>query len=185
MGQLDRLRYSFLLPEQPRQRRVDFGVVHALLPHALATLAHTAPDLHIEVTQRETRPALEELRSRAVDLVLGIDYEPAPVARHRDVHRVDLIRERVLLAVPAQDPLAASGDPISLAAVEHAVWAAGQHGTGHGAAVESLTFQLRFQTTNDDNAFNVGGKMVSIPLVQNGSGPVNSRNSAALNVHER
>ena len=29
--------------------------------------------------------------------------------------RADLIRERVLIAVPAQDPLAASGDPISLA----------------------------------------------------------------------
>lgn len=110
----------------------------ALLPHALATLAETAPDLRIEVTQRETRPALEELRSRAVDVVLGIDYEPAPVARHRDVHRGDLIRERVLLAVPADDPLAASGDPIPLAALEHAVWAAGQRGTGHGAAVETL-----------------------------------------------
>jgi DNA-binding transcriptional LysR family regulator len=110
----------------------------ALLPHALATLAEQAPDLRIEVFQRETRPALEELRSRAVDLVLGIDYDPAPVARHRDVDRVDLIRERVLMAVPAQDPLAASGDPISLASVEHAVWAAGHTGTGHAAAVETL-----------------------------------------------
>ena len=64
----------------------------ALLPHALGTLAEQAPDLRIEVFQRETRPALEELRSRAVDLVLGIDYDPAPVARHRDVDRVDLIR---------------------------------------------------------------------------------------------
>ena len=81
----------------------------ALLPHALGTLAEQAPDLRIEVFQRETRPALDELRSRAVDLVLGIDYDPAPVARHRDVDRVDLIRERVLMAVPAQDPLAASG----------------------------------------------------------------------------
>ena len=110
----------------------------ALLPHALGTLAEQAPDLRIEVFQRETRPALDELRSRAVDLVLGIDYDPAPVARHRDVDRVDLIRERVLMAVPAQDPLAASGDAISLASVEHAVWAAGHQGTGHAAAVETL-----------------------------------------------
>jgi DNA-binding transcriptional LysR family regulator len=110
----------------------------ALLPGALAALAETAPDLRIEVSQTETRPALEELRSRAVDFVVGIDYDPAPVARHRDVHRYDLVREHVLLAVPAHDPLAASGDPISLAALEHAVWAAGHHGTGHAAAVETL-----------------------------------------------
>ena len=71
------------------------------------------------------RPALEELRSRAVDLVLGIDYDPAPVARHRDVDRVDLIRERVLMAVPARGPARGAGAPISLAGVEHAVWAAG------------------------------------------------------------
>ena len=110
----------------------------ALLPRALATLAETAPDLRIEVSQRETRPALEELRSRAVDVVLGIDYNPAPVARHRDVDRSDLIREHVLIAVPADDPLAATDDPIPLASVEHAVWAAGHHGTGHAAAVETL-----------------------------------------------
>ena len=40
------------------------------------------------------------------------------------------------------------------------------------------------RTTNDDNKFNVGGKMVSIPLVQNGSGDVATPNSPALNVHE-
>ena len=37
----------------------------------------------------------------------------------------------------------------------------------------------------DDNQFNVGGKMVSIPLVQNGSADVSTPNSPALNVHEK
>lgn len=59
------------------------------------------------------------------------------------------------------------------------------HITNDGGATENLTFQFRFQTTNDDNKFNVGGKMVSIPLVQNGSADVATRNSAALNVHEK
>src|SRR5262245_64933642 len=59
------------------------------------------------------------------------------------------------------------------------------HVTNGGAAVESLTFQFRFQTTSDDNALNVGGKSVAIPLVQNGSGPVSTRNSPGLNVHEK
>ena len=95
---------------RPRGRvRVTFVQTPALalLSSALASLAAAAPDLKVEVSQRETAPALEELRSRAVDVVLGIDYDAVPVPRHRDVHRVDLIREQVLLAVPADDALAA------------------------------------------------------------------------------
>lgn len=59
------------------------------------------------------------------------------------------------------------------------------HITNDGGATENLTFQFRFQTTNDDNAFMVGGKRVSIPLVQNGSADVSTPNSPALNVHEK
>ncbi len=59
------------------------------------------------------------------------------------------------------------------------------HVTNDGGAVENVTFQFKFQTTNDDNKFNVGGKMVAIPLVQNGSGDVATPNSPALNVHEK
>jgi DNA-binding transcriptional LysR family regulator len=108
----------------------------ALLGRALATLATTAPDLRVEVIHSETAPALEALRSRAVDFVVGIEYDPIPVSRHRDVDRHDLIEEDVLLAVPVDDPAA------SLADVEHAVWAAGQPGTGHSAVVEHLCNRL-------------------------------------------
>jgi len=82
--------------------------------------------------------------------------------------------------LPLQDPY---GGPNYFKLDPNAVYEI--HVTNDGGAVENLTFQFRFQTTNDDNAFNVGGKTVSIPLVQNGSGPVNSRNSPALNVHEK
>ena len=59
------------------------------------------------------------------------------------------------------------------------------HIDNDGDADEDMTFQFRFQTSNDDNKFNVGGEMVSIPLVQNGSGDVATTNSSALNVHEK
>jgi hypothetical protein len=59
------------------------------------------------------------------------------------------------------------------------------HVTNNGGAVENVTFQFRFQTTLDDNQFTVGGKKVSIPLAQNGSGDVSVPNSPALNVHEK
>jgi hypothetical protein len=59
------------------------------------------------------------------------------------------------------------------------------HVTNDGGAVENLTFQFRFQNTLDDNQLTVGGKKVSIPLAQNGSGDVSTPNSGALNVHEK
>ena len=58
------------------------------------------------------------------------------------------------------------------------------HVTNNGGAVENITFQFRFQNTLDDNQFTVGGKKVSIPLAQNGSGDVSTPDSSALNVHE-
>ena len=113
-----------------------------MLGAALATLAETAPDLRVEVLHSETAPALDALRSRAVDVVVGIEYEPIPVPRHRDVDRGDLIEEDVLLAVPVGDPLATAGGPIALAAVEHAAWAAGLPGSGHSGVVEHLCNRL-------------------------------------------
>ena len=58
------------------------------------------------------------------------------------------------------------------------------HITNDGGAVENLTFQFKFQTANADNAFTIGGKRISIPLVQNGSADVSTPNSPALNTRE-
>ena len=58
------------------------------------------------------------------------------------------------------------------------------HVVNDGGAVENITFQFKFQNTLDDNQLTVGGKKVSIPLVQNGSADVAVPNSPALNVHE-
>jgi DNA-binding transcriptional LysR family regulator len=110
----------------------------ALLSTALRELAETAPELRVEVTHSETTPAISALRSREVDLVVGIDYDPVPFPRHRDVDRDDLIREQVLLCIPGDHPFAAEPGPISLAAFEHAAWAADFPGSGHRTALEHL-----------------------------------------------
>jgi hypothetical protein len=58
------------------------------------------------------------------------------------------------------------------------------HVVNDGGAVENITFQFKFQNTLDDNKLSVGGKQISIPLVQNGSADVGTPASPALNVHE-
>jgi hypothetical protein len=57
------------------------------------------------------------------------------------------------------------------------------HFDNNGDAKEDLTFQFRFKYTNKDAKFTVGGKQVSIPLVNNG-GPIDSVNPAGINVRE-
>jgi DNA-binding transcriptional LysR family regulator len=114
----------------------------ALLPGVLARLAGAAPDLHVEVVQRETAPALADLRSRAVDLVVGVEYEPVPVARHRDVDRQDLLREDVLLALRPDHHAVPTRGRVRLAACANDTWAAGHPGTGLDAVVRNVCNRL-------------------------------------------
>jgi DNA-binding transcriptional LysR family regulator len=114
----------------------------ALLPGVLERLAQTAPDLQVEVVQRETGPALDDLRSRAVDLVVGVEYDPVPVPRQRDVDRRDLMREDVLLALAPGHPAVPKRGPIRLATCEDATWAGGHSGTGLDAVVRNVCNRL-------------------------------------------
>jgi len=114
----------------------------ALLPGMFDRLATTAPKLQVEVSQGETAPALEDLRSRLVDLVVGVEYDPVPVPRQRDVHRRDLLREDVLLALHPDHPAAARRGPTRLAAVERDIWATGHRGTGLDAVVRNVCNRL-------------------------------------------
>ncbi|GAA3258722.1 LysR family transcriptional regulator [Dactylosporangium siamense] len=113
----------------------------ALLPATLDRLATTAPNLEVEVVQQETAPALDNLRARTVDLVVGIEYDPVPVARQRDIDRRDLLREDVLLALHPGHPLAADR-AVGLAACEHQAWATGHRGTGLDAVLRNICNRL-------------------------------------------
>jgi DNA-binding transcriptional LysR family regulator len=109
----------------------------ALLPTAMATLARTAPDLRIELVHRETVPGLEDVRARALDLSLGIDYDPVPPPTHHDIHRIDLIEEDVMLAVPSRSPLSRQ-HAVPLVELKDSIWAAGPAGGGHSSVIEYL-----------------------------------------------
>ena len=114
----------------------------ALLPGVLDRLGETAPDLQVEVIQRETAQALDELRSRAVDLVVGIEYDPVPVPRQRDIDRCDLLREDVLLVLHPAHPAIPKRGPVRLADCEHTAWASGHRGTGLDAVVRNVCNRL-------------------------------------------
>jgi hypothetical protein len=81
--------------------------------------------------------------------------------------------------LPLQDPY---GGPNYFKMDPNALYE--MHVANGGQATEAFTFQFRFTNTLDDNKLSVGGKQVSIPLVQNGSGDVDVPNDPALNTHE-
>ena len=114
----------------------------ALLPGLLDRLAAIAPELQAKVVQRETAPALDDLRSRSVDLVVGIEYEPLPVPRQRDIDRQDLMREDVLLALHPHHPAAPKRGPVRIAGCAHAAWASGHRRTGLDAVLRNVCNRL-------------------------------------------
>ena len=138
-------------PFRPAFRRVA-------VPALVAAVAACFAIPSIASSHREAPFIATQPQTDATDFYLFRSYEPG-----REGY-VTIIANYL----PLQDPY---GGPNYFKLDPNAVYEI--HVSNGGSAVESLTFQFRVQTSNDDNAFNVGGKRVSIPLVQNGSGPVN------------
>jgi len=150
-----------------RQRAVRAALAPLLIASALA-VTFAQPVLassHREAPFIATQPAVD-----GTDFYMFRSYQPG--------------REGFVTMVanylPAQAP---SGGPTYFPLDTSAVYQI--HISNDGGAEEDLTFSFRAQTTLDDNKLAVGGKMVSIPLVQNGSGDVDIRNDPALNRHEK
>lgn len=112
-------------------------VALALMPKVMGSLAETAPDLRLEVVHSVTRPALDDLRARRLDLVVGIDYDPVPPPRYSDLDYADLLVEDMLLAVPSRSSLSKKAT-VRIEDLEHAAWAAGPLGEGHRSVIEYL-----------------------------------------------
>ena len=93
-------------------------------------------------------------------------------------------RARGALGLPRHDDcvLPAAANPVFLVK-ERGIFP-GPNLEDSRSAAANLKFTFRIQNTLADNQIPVGGKMVSIPLTQNGSADVSVPKSPALNVHE-
>ena len=116
----------------------------AVLPPLLRALNERAPDLRVEVEHQETKPALELLRTRLLDIVVGVEYEPLPVARHRDVHREDLFEEEMVVCQRRSSGRQRQKSEIHLSELERAVWASGHAGTGLDAVISNVCNRAGF-----------------------------------------
>lgn len=141
-------------------------------PHLLAlTAAVAAALLPVQAAQasshREAPFITESPKVDGTDFYMFNSYEPG-----REGY-VTLVANYLPLQDPYGGPNYFSLDPDALYEI---------HVDNSGDAKEDLTFQFRFKDTLKDTQLTVGGKQVSIPLIQ--SGPIAAGNTANLNVTE-
>lgn len=97
---------------------------------AAAALATTLPDVRVEVVEAELEETLPALRLGGYDVVLGDEYEGLPRPRARGLTRELLLREELLLVLPATHPQARR-PRADLTLLADAAWAVSHPGTGH------------------------------------------------------
>ena len=142
----------------------------AFLPMLVAAaIAAPGADSAFASSHREAPFIATQPQVDAADFYMCRSYEPG-----REAY-VTLVANYLPLQDPYGGPNYFKLDPNALYEI---------HVSNDGGAAANLTFSFRIRNTLDDNQIPVGGRMVSIPLTQNGSADVATPNSAALNVHE-
>src|SRR6478735_1949915 len=166
-----RPRFTFTVQEtvmsrashKPAFRRAVLPAIVAAAVGACWATSATASS-HREAPFIASQPQVD-----ATDFYMFRSYEPG-----RDGY-VTLVANYLPLQDPYGGPNYFKLDPNALYQINI---------SNDGGAAANLTFTFRIQNTLADNQIPVGGKMVSIPLAQNGSADVSVPNSPALNVHE-
>ena len=139
-------------------------IATGLVAAAIAAAGQATASSHREAPFIASQPQVD-----GTDFYMFRSYEPG-----RDGY-VTLVANYLPLQDPYGGPNYFKLDPNALYEI---------HVTNGGSAVENITFQFRLFNELRDNKLNVGGKMVSIPIVQNGSGDVDQPNDTALNTVE-
>jgi DNA-binding transcriptional LysR family regulator len=111
--------------------------LHLLLP-AMNALRETHPGVQVRLVEAEPEPALEALRSHALDLALADEWAGTPHPRWPGLEREDLFTEAVRIALPTGHPAARSGEPVALAELAGEAWATGYPGGGMAALVRRV-----------------------------------------------
>ena len=114
--------------------------LHLLLP-AMNALRESHPGVQVRLVEVEPEPALQALRSHALDLALADEWAGTPHPRWPELDREDLFSEALRLALPAGHPAAAAGGAVALADLARERWATGYPGGGMAALVRRVCNQ--------------------------------------------
>jgi DNA-binding transcriptional LysR family regulator len=105
------------------------AILHAAIP-AMERLRRAAPGVRLELVEAELEEHLPALRLGALDIVIGDEYQGLPRPRTPGLRRETLLREEMLLVLPA-DHESASRRSVPMDALAGSSWAVAEPGTGH------------------------------------------------------
>lgn len=135
---------------------------------AVAAASVVALPAWVSASSHREAPFIAEMpKVDATDLYMFMSYEAGRSGY------MTLVANYQPIQVPQGGPNYFSMDPDALYEI---------HVDNNGDAKEDVTFQFRFANSLKDTQLNVGGKQVSIPLIN--SGPIAANNTANLNVTE-
>jgi DNA-binding transcriptional LysR family regulator len=101
----------------------------ALVAPVMRPLADRHPGLRVEIEETEAEEAQVLLRAGDVDLMVAEEYPNAPRPRDAALERADLGRDRVLLILPTDHPVAVENKPVRLGRLAGEHWIATRSGT--------------------------------------------------------
>ncbi|MEP6609271.1 MAG: DUF4331 domain-containing protein [Burkholderiaceae bacterium] len=142
-------------------------LLHGVVPPLLAALAALASPPAMASSHREAPFITGAPKVDGTDFYMFRSYEPG-----RDAY-VTLVANYIPLQDAYGGPNYFSFDPNALYEI---------HIDNNGNGVEDITFQFRFKNNLADITLPIGGKNISIPLVQAGS--ISASSNAALNLKE-
>lgn len=140
------------------------SAAHAILPHALSTLAAEYPELRVEVTEREPEQGLFEVSARDFDLVIAEQYPGSTRGLRADLDRVELATDAIHLASsPDPDARVATA---SLAGAAFLPWVMEPQGT----AARTWAVQLcRAAGFEPDVRYETADLIAHIRLIRSGN----------------
>jgi DNA-binding transcriptional LysR family regulator len=94
----------------------------SLVPPALALLAGRHPQVRVELYEMEPELSLPALALGEFDAAVAEEYDEAPRPRFAELEREPLCRDDIVLILPREHPLAASGGPVALADLAGEPW---------------------------------------------------------------
>jgi DNA-binding transcriptional LysR family regulator len=105
----------------------------SLVVPAMTAVQAAHAQVQVELAEVETEPALDGLRSHALDLVVGEEYAGSPRPRVPGLDREDLMVEEVRLVLPPDHPKSRGGGPVPVGALAEEHWASVHPGGGQEA----------------------------------------------------
>src|SRR4051812_42355780 len=117
---------------------------HLVAP-AFSALRHSHPQLDARLIEAEAEPALPLLLRGEVDVVVADEYPHALRSRDARLERHALLRDELLVTVPASHRLARGRRPVRLAELAGEAWVTAGEGTAYGQMLLNASRDAGFE----------------------------------------